>query len=251
MKIISWNVNGLRANYKKGFLDWFKNTKADIYCLQEVRATKEQLPRELLEIKGFFCFLNSAKKPGYSGTAIYSKKEPENITKELGLNKFDEQARMLRVDFPDFILINFYIPHGGRAKENLPYKMESYEVILAYLKKMKDKKVIVVGDFNIAHQKIDLARPKDNKNNIMFTKEEREQIDKIIALGYVDSFRQFNKQEGNYTWWPYFNNARERNIGWRIDYIFVSKLMTKDLKNAFIKDKVMGSDHCPIGIELK
>jgi len=251
MKIISWNVNGLRANYKKGFLDWFKTEKPDFCCLQEVRARKEQLPKELLEIKGFFCFLNSAKKPGYSGTAIYSKKEPKNIIKELGMRKFDEQARMLRLDFSDFILINFYIPHGGRAKENLPYKMDAYEAILAYLKKLKNKKVIVVGDFNIAHQEIDLARPKDNKNNIMFSKEEREQIDKIIALGYVDSFRQFNKKEGNYTWWSNFNNVRERNIGWRIDYIFVSKPMAKNLKNAFIKNKVMGSDHCPIGIELK
>jgi len=251
MKIVSWNVNGLRANYKKGFLKWLKAEKPDFCCLQEVRARKEQLPKELLEINGFFCFLNSAKKPGYSGTAIYSRKKPQDIIKELGMRKFDEQARMLRIHFSDFILINFYIPHGGRAKENLPYKMDVYETILAYLKKLKNKKVIVVGDFNIAHQEIDLARAKNNKNNIMFTKEEREQIDKIIALGYIDSFRQFNKQEGNYTWWPYINNARERNIGWRIDYIFVSKSMAKNLKNAFIKNKVMGSDHCPIGIELK
>lgn len=249
MKIVSWNVNGLRANYKKSFLNWFNKTKADFYCLQEVRAKKEDLPRELLEIKGFFSFFNSAEKPGYSGTGIYAKDEPKQVITEIGFDKFDKQARMLRLDFSDFILINFYIPHGGRGKEFLDYKLDVYEVIIAYLKSLKKEKVIVVGDFNVAHKEIDLARPKDNQNSIMFTKEERENIDKIINLGYRDSFREVNNKGGNYTWWPYFHKARERNLGWRIDYIFVSKKI--ELKKTFIESKIMGSDHCPVGVEIK
>ena len=249
MKIVSWNVNGLRANYKKGFLSWFNKAKADFYCLQEVRAKKEELPKELLEIKGFFSFFNSAKKPGYSGTAIYSKKEPKKVITEIGLKEFDNQARMLRLDFNDFILINFYIPHGGRSKQLLGYKLEAYEAIIAYLKKLKNKKTVIAGDFNVAHKEIDLARPKNNQNSIMFTKEEREKIDEIIKLGFSDSFRQFNNAGGNYTWWPYFRQARERNLGWRIDYIFVSQKIA--LKDAFIDSKVMGSDHCPIGVKME
>ncbi len=250
MKILSWNVNGLRAAYKKGFLNWFKKAKPDILCLQEVRAKKEELALDLVQPKGYFSFLNPAQKPGYSGTAIYSKKEPKNIETELGITRFDKEGRFLRLDFPEFILLNLYIPHGGRRKENLDYKLEVYSYLLDYLKEIEGKKVVILGDFNIAHQEIDLARPKDNKNNTMFTKKEREQIDKIINLGFVDSFRKFNQKGENYTWWPYFVNARARNLGWRIDYGFVSKPLLPKLKKAFISAKIMGSDHCPIGLEI-
>lgn len=246
MKIISWNVNGLRANYKKGFLDWFNKEKPDFCCLQEVRARKEDLDEKLF-VKDYEFFLNSAVKLGYSGTGIYTKAKPKKAIFDIGLKLFDEQARMLRLDLDDFILINLYIPHGGRAKENLDYKLEAYNSIISYLKKIKNEKVILVGDFNIAHKEIDLARPKGNVNNIMFTNEERRQIDRILDLGFIDTFREFNQKEGQYTWWSNFNNARERNIGWRIDYCFV---LNMKIKNAFILDKVMGSDHCPIGIEL-
>ena len=250
MRIISWNVNGLRANYKKGFLNWFNQSKADIVCLQEVRATEEQLPFELTKPKGYFVFFNPATKLGYSGTAIYTKTKPLKVIRKIGYTRFDQEGRFLRLDFADFILINVYIPHGGRLKEKLGYKLEVYSNLFNYLSKLKNKKVIILGDFNIAHEEIDLARPKDNKNNIMFTIEERQEIDKILKLGFVDSFRKFNKETGHYTWWPYLANCRARNIGWRIDYIFVSKKLSTGLKNAFILDKITGSDHCPVGVEL-
>ncbi len=250
MKIVSWNVNGLRANYKKGFLDWFKEIKADIVCLQEVRSDASDLPAELKKIKGYNFFLNPAQKPGYSGTAVYSKINPKKEEKKIGLSRFDEEGRILQLDFPEFILINLYLPHGGRQKENLDYKIQVYDYLLNHLKAIKNKKVVVVGDFNIAHQKIDLARPKDNQNNIMFTIDERERIGEILKLGFVDSFRKFNKTAGRYTWWPYLAKCRERNIGWRIDYCFVSAPLAGNIKDAFILDKVMGSDHCPVGIEI-
>ncbi|MBU3964693.1 exodeoxyribonuclease III [Patescibacteria group bacterium] len=250
MKIISWNVNGLRANYKKGFLDWFKNAKADIVCLQEIRSNNSDLPEELRKISGYNLFLNPAQKSGYSGTAIYTKQTPIKETLMIDLDRFDKEGRIIQLDFPEFILINLYLPHGGRQKENLDYKLEAYDYLLNCLKTIKSKKVVVVGDFNIAHQEIDLARPKDNKNNTMFTTEERERIDEIIKLGFIDSFRKFNNTAGNYTWWPYLANARERNIGWRIDYCFASALLEDNIKGAFILNKVMGSDHCPVGIEI-
>jgi len=220
MKILSWNVNGLRANYKKGFLDWFKAEKPDFCCLQETRVKQEELNKELF-VKDYEFYINSAVKPGYSGTGIYTRIKPKEVIREIGLTRFDKEARILRVDLDDFILINLYIPHGGRQKENLGYKLQVYNSLISYLKELEGK-VIVLGDFNIAHKEIDLARPKDNMNNIMFTTEERKQIDRILDLGFKDTFREFCGEGGQYTWWPYFNNARERNIGWRIDYCFTN-----------------------------
>jgi len=248
MKIISWNVNGIRAVYKKGFLEWFKKAKADIICLQEIKAQKEQIPIDLLNLKNYHFYFNQAVKKGYSGVAVWAKEKPIKVDYELGLKRFDQEGRILKLKYPNFTLINLYLPHGGRAKENLDYKLECYAKLLSFLKKTKN--TILIGDFNIAHQEIDLARPKNNKNNIMFTPEERKQIDKLISLGLTDTFRKFNQKTDNYTWWPYFANARERNIGWRIDYTFVSKRMNSKLKNAFILNKVSGSDHCPIGINV-
>ncbi len=250
MRIVSWNVNGLRAVYRKGFLDWLKKSKGDIICLQEIKAQEEQLPPDLINPLGYFSYFNPAVKKGYSGTAVLSKEKPLKIDKKLGSKKFDQEGRILELKYPKFSLINLYLPHGGRSKENLDYKLEAYKVVLNYFRKIKDKKVIAIGDFNVAHQEIDLARPKNNKNNIMFTDEERKKIDNVIKLGFVDSFRKFNQEGGNYTWWPYFANARKRNLGWRIDYVFVSKALVLKLKNAFIMSKVMGSDHCPIGIDI-
>jgi len=238
MKIISWNVNGLRANYKKGFSDKLKLFKADIVCLQETRLN--ELP---FKIKDYEFYLNPAIKPGYSGTGVFTKIKPKKVISKIGLERFDNEGRMLHLKFNKFDLINFYIPNGGRKKENLDYKLESYKHILKYLNKLD--KAIVVGDFNIAHTEIDLARPKENKNNIMFTPEERKQITKLIDLGYIDSFREFVKQEEHYSWWPYYRKLRERNIGWRIDYVFVKNIK---LNNAFILDQVFGSDHAPIGV---
>ncbi|MBC8294224.1 MAG: exodeoxyribonuclease III [Pelagibacterales bacterium] len=246
MKIISWNVNGIRSVHKKGFLEWFKKTKADIVCLQETKAQKEQIPDDLINLKNYYFYSNQAVKKGYSGVAVWTKQLPIKVDYKLGLKRFDQEGRILKLEYPDFTLINLYLPHGGRNKENLAYKLECYTKLLSFLKKTKN--TILVGDFNIAHQEIDLARPGNNKNNIMFTPEERKQIDNLISLGFTDTFRKFNQKPGNYTWWPYFVNARDRNLGWRIDYCFTSKGLS--IKDAFILNKVKGSDHCPIGINV-
>lgn len=250
MKIISWNVNGLRAVLKRGFLDWLKNSKAGIVCLQEIKLQEKTLPPELTNPAGYFSFFNFAQKLGYSGVAVFSKQKPLTIEKKLGFGRFDEEGRILKLKYPDFTLIILYLPHGGRQKENLNYKLEVYRHLLDYLKKIKNQKVFLIGDFNIAHAELDLARPRENKNNIMFTLEERRQIDKIINLGFCDTFRKFHRDGGHYTWWPYFASARQRNLGWRIDYAFASRKLTPRLKDAFILPGVLGSDHCPVGIEM-
>lgn len=250
MKIISWNVNGLRSVYKKGFLEWLEKTGADIVCLQETKAQETQLPFDLIKPENYYSFFASAQKKGYSGVAVYSREKPLLVKRKLGMARFDNEGRFLQLEYPDFTLIDLYIPHGDRQKRHLNYKLEAYNHLFKYLKKTKDKKVVLIGDFNIAHKKIDLARPKQNQNNIMFTTQEREQIDKLIKLGFVDSLRKFHKEGGNYTWWPYFANARQRNLGWRIDYAFVSRKLSTNLKNAFILSKTKGSDHCPIGVEF-
>ncbi len=251
MKIISFNVNGIRAAVRKGFAEWFQRSKADIVCLQEVRAEVEEIPLSLANPSGYYSYFNPAQKKGYSGVAVYSKKRPLSLKYNLGLKRFDQEGRLIKAEYQDFILINLYIPNGGRRKENMGYKLKVYQYLLNYLQKEESyKPLIFVGDFNIAHQEIDLERPKQNKNNTMFTPEERMQIEKIMNLGFMDTWREFDKSSGNYTWWSNFANARERNIGWRIDYIFISEKLRTKLKKAFIWPKVMGSDHCPVGIEV-
>ncbi len=250
MKILSWNVNGIRAVYKKDFLKWFTKTNADIVCLQEIKAQSEQIPEELIKPKRYYSYFNFAKKKGYSGIAVYTKKKLLSIENKLGFKRFDEEGRFLELKYSGFTLINLYFPHGAHDKRNLNYKLKVYDYLINYLKKVKDKKIILIGDFNVDHQEVDLARPRDNKNNVMFTSEERKQIDRIIELGFTDTFRKFNKKGGNYTWWSYRFNAKERNLGWRLDYIFTSKTLTPKIKNAFILSRVAGSDHCPIGIEI-
>jgi exodeoxyribonuclease-3 len=251
MKIISWNVNGLRAVYKRNFVKLLKDINADIVCLQEIKIQKEHLPRNLIHIKNYYSYFNFAEKKGYSGVAVYTKQRPLKTEYALGIKKFDSEGRIIRLEYLDFILINIYMPHGGRQKENLGYKLDVYKYLLNYLKQIKNKRVVLIGDFNVAHQEIDLARPKYNQNNIMFTATERKNIDRIIKLGFTDAFRKFHKEGGQYTWWPYFANARERNLGWRIDYIFASKSLTPKLKDAFILQKAKGSDHCPAGMDIE
>ena len=250
MKIVSWNVNGIRAVAKKGFLKWFKNIKAEIVCLQEIKAQPEQIPIDLIKFKNYQVFFNPAQKKGYAGVMVYTKKEPLKIKTKLGMRRFDKEGRMLHLKYFNFDLINLYLPQGGRQKENLDYKLEVYQHVFKYLEKIKSKKIILIGDFNIAHQDIDLARPKQNQNNTMFTPKERKQIDKIIKTGFTDTFRYFYKKTRCYTWWPYAYQARQRNLGWRIDHVFVSKKLVPELKKAFIFSQVKGSDHCPIGIEI-
>ena len=251
MKIISWNVNGIRAAARKDFLTWFKKEKADIVCLQEAKAHLDQIPEELKKPVGYEAYFNLAQRRGYSGVVVYAKEKPKKVETKLGLRRFDEEGRMLRLEFSKFTLINFYIPFGGRSKENLPYKLNVYKRLLKYFAKEKNKKLLILGDFNIAHKEIDLARPKQNKNNIMFTPEERKQIDRLIELGFTDTFRKLHKGGGHYSWWSYFANARARNLGWRIDYVFTTKTLTPHLTDAFILNKVVGSDHCPVGVRIK
>jgi len=250
MKIISWNVNGLRSIYRKGFIDWLEKENADIVCLQEIKTRKEQLSFDFFEPAGYKAIYNSAERPGYSGVAVYTKIKPEAIIRNLGLARFDEEGRMLMLEFKKFILVNVYIPHGARDKRNLGYKLEVYDKLNEEIRKLGNKELILLGDINVAHKDVDLARPENNKNNIMFTREERGQIDNIINLGFVDSFREFNKEGEHYTWWPYRVDARQRNLGWRLDYIFVSNILLPRLKNANILKDVEGSDHCPVGIEI-
>jgi len=250
MRIISWNVNGLRAAARKGFNLWLKKSKADIVCLQEIKAHPSQLTPDLIKPEGYYSYFNSAQRKGYSGVAVYSKEKPQQVETELGLERFDQEGRILKLTFPDFILINLYLPQGGRDKQNLEFKLQSYQYLLDYLNKNREKNIIILGDFNIAHQEIDLARPQANKNSTMFTPEERKQIDKILSLGFIDTFRELHSREKLYSWWPYFYHARERDIGWRIDYVFISPPLKKQLKSSFILSDVLGSDHCPVGIEI-
>jgi len=250
MKIISWNICGLRSVCTKGFTKEFQKYKADIICLQETRTSKIILPLEFV-FSGYKAYSNPSSRKGFHGTAVVTRVKPSKITKTVGYSRFDSEGRFLRLDFPQFVLINLYMPHGGRNKEEMKYKLGAYNALLNYLAKLSNLNVILAGDFNVAHNPIDLARPKENVSNTMFTLEERHKIDELIKLGFVDSFRKFCKAGGHYTWWLRGYNARERNIGWRIDYIFVSKHLERALKNAFVLSDVKGSDHCPIGIDVE
>ena len=250
MKIASWNVNGIRSTQRNGFSKWLETSDVDILCVQETKAQPSQLTWDILNIGKYELIMNSADKKGYSGTAIYTKIKPQTIYKEVGMRRFDFEGRVVKLDFPKFTLINLYVPNGGRQKENMAYKLEFYTFLFGYLKKVRNKNIILAGDFNIAHKEIDLARPKQNVHNTMFTPEERKQIDILLDQGFTDSFREFNDSGENYSWWAYFREQRERNIGWRIDYIFVSNNLKTSLKNAYILKEVKGSDHCPVGIEV-
>lgn len=252
MKIISWNVNGIRAIQKKGFIDWVKKSKADIICIQETKAQADQLDDELINIPGYLSFFNSAERRGYSGVAIWTKEAPINVVMKLGSKHLDNEGRLLQLEFKKFVLLNVYYPNGGQGDHRLKYKMEFYDKFLEHINKLKkqNKKIIFCGDVNTAHREIDLARPKENEMNTGFLPEERAWIDELIANDYIDTFRVFNDKGENYTWWDYKTRARDRNIGWRIDYFFVSKNLKSKLIKASIDSKTMGSDHCPISIEL-
>ena len=253
MKLLSWNVNGIRAAHKKGFLDWFNSAKPDILCLQETKAMKEQLSDELLNVDKYTSYFSSAERKGYSGTATYTKVNPVKVLNGIGIKKFDSEGRFLVTEFDEFVLFNIYFPNGKAKKERLQYKMDFYEAFLKHLKKLlkQDKKIVICGDVNTAHKEIDLARPKPNEKISGFLPEEREWIDKLLEAGFIDTFRVFNQKSEQYTWWDMMTRARDRNVGWRIDYFFVSDNLKDNLKNAFILPDVMGSDHCPVGIELK
>lgn len=253
IKIFTWNVNGIRAIQKKGFLEWLKNSGADIVCIQETKAQYEQLPDELKDIKGFESYWFSAEKKGYSGVSTLTKIKPLDIIYGLGNSYFDNEGRVIFTEYEKFVLANVYFPNGGRGPERVKYKLDFYDELFFFLeKKYKDRKgIIVTGDYNTAHTEIDLARPKENENNTGFLPEERAWINKIINLGYTDVFRKFNSEPGWYTYWDMVTRARERNVGWRIDYFMVSDDFLRNVISSEIHNKVMGSDHCPVSIDLK
>lgn len=250
MKILSWNVNGIRSAAKKGLYDFIKKESPDIICFQEIKATSQQLPPYLRNPPGYHVFINPAEKGGYSGVATFSKEEPKETTKEFNIKKFDVEGRILINEYPSFALFNIYFPNGKKDKERLEYKMDFYDAFLNEVDnlKTKGKNIIACGDFNTAHKEIDIARPKENEKISGFLPIERAWIDKFIDHGYVDTFRFFNKQPNQYTWWDMKTRARERNVGWRIDYFFINKEFVHHVKKAFIMQDVMGSDHCPIAL---
>jgi len=253
MKILSWNVNGIRAADKKGFFNWFKKEKPQILCLQEIKALPEQLPPYLRNTPGYHIFLNPAERKGYSGVATYSNIKPVDVKTGFGIKKFDSEGRILITEYPSFVLFNIYFPNGKQSQERLDYKLDFYDTFLGYADNLKaeDKNIVVCGDFNTAHQEIDLARPKENEKISGFLTVERAWIDTFIDHGYVDTFRYFNKKPDQYSWWDMKTGARERNVGWRIDYFFVNKEFMPSVKKAFIMQDVAGSDHCPVGIDIE
>jgi len=241
MKLISWNVNGIRAVLRKGAFTTFD---ADILCIQETKAHKEQLSDELINVSGYFSYFADAERKGYSGVAVYSKKEPLSVK-----NGWDSEGRTLILEYDDLYVLNTYFPNGKASKERLKFKLDFYEKYLETVKKL-DKPVIICGDVNTAHKELDLSRPKENRKTSGFLPIECDWIDRLLESGFTDSFRKFHKEGENYSWWDMKTRARDRNVGWRIDYFFVSDDIADKLKDAYILTDVMGSDHAPIGIEF-
>ena len=252
MKLISWNVNGIRAVHKKELFMPLFSENPDILCIQETKAQEDVLPVELKEIKGYKFFMCSAEKKGYSGTAVWSKVAPMSLAYGFKKTGRDTEGRVIIAEYEKFFLYNIYFPNGGRGPEWVKRKIGFYEEFLSHAEKNRKKKeIIVCGDVNTAHREIDLARPKENSGVSGFLPEERAFLDKLVGKGYIDTLREFEKGAGKYTWWDYKTASRERNVGWRLDYVYVSENLKKDLKSAFIMQQIMGSDHCPIGIEIK
>ena len=250
MKLVSWNVNGLRAIYKKGFEETFRELNADIFCIQETKMQEGQIE---LDLQGYHQYYNYAERKGYSGTAIFTKKEPLNVTYGIGIEEHDKEGRVITLEFDKFYMVNCYTPNSGRELARLEYRMNWEDEFKAYLIKLdKQKPVIICGDLNVAHTEIDLKNPKSNRKNAGFTDEERSKIDNLLNSGFTDTFRKiYPNKEGAYTWWSYIFNARANNAGWRIDYFLVSDRISKNIKDAYIYSEIMGSDHCPVGLEIE
>ena len=249
MKFISWNVNGIRAVLKKGFMDFLQEQNPDIICLQETKAHKEQVDISLDNYP--FDYWNSAVKKGYSGTAIFSKKEPLNIIYDIGIEEHDQEGRVITAEFEDYYLVTVYTPNSKRELLRLEYRQQWDIDFLKFVKELEKKKpVIFCGDLNVAHKEIDLKNPKTNRRNPGFTDEERASFDNIESAGFIDTFREFNVEGGHYTWWSYMFQARTKDIGWRIDYFCISESLKPQLKDAYILKDVLGSDHAPVVMEL-
>lgn len=250
MKLISWNVNGIRACLTKGFEDTFQALDADIFCLQETKCSEGQVK---LELPGYHQYWNYANRRGYSGTAVFSKKEPLHVSYGIGIEEHDKEGRVITLEFENFYLVTVYTPNSQRELKRLDYRMEWERDFLAYLLKLQDKKpVIACGDFNVAHQEIDLKNPKTNRKNAGFSDEERGCFTKVLESGFIDTFRYFYPDaEGRYSWWSYCFQAREKNVGWRIDYFIVSPSLKDKLESADIHSDILGSDHCPVELKIR
>lgn len=251
MNLISWNVNGIRASAKKGLLEFMKRSRADIICLQETKATPEDLTH-LAWPKGYEVFWNSADKKGYSGTAVFTRMKPKKVSFGIGSTDHDREGRVITAEFDDFTLVNVYQPNSQRGLTRLEYRTGAWDAaFLAYLRKLNRRKpVVFCGDLNVAHTEIDLTNPKTNRRNAGFTEEERTNFSRLLAAGFVDTFREFEKAGGHHTWWSQMGDCRARNIGWRVDYFVAAERLRPALKRAWILPDVMGSDHCPVGLEL-
>lgn len=249
MKFISWNVNGLRACVKKGFLDFFHEIDADFFCVQETKLQEDQIQ---LDLEGYYQYWNYAKKKGYSGTAIFTKHQPQSVFYGIGIEEHDQEGRTITLEYESFYLVNVYTPNSQNELARLPYRLQWEQDFRHYLTELNSKKpVILCGDLNVAHQAIDLKNPKTNQKNAGFTKEEREEMSQLLSSGFIDSFRYFFPQKENcYSWWSYRANARSKNVGWRIDYFIVSTKLKDQLKSAAIYPEILGSDHCPISLTL-
>lgn len=250
-RLISWNVNGVRASLKKGFLDWLEEEQANIVCLQETKAKIEQLPAELTHPNGYTSIWNAAERPGYSGVATLLKKPALLEVSHFGENLLDEEGRIILTEHPDFYLFNVYFPNGGRGPERLAYKLDFYTRFFHLAEEYRKKKpIIICGDVNTAHHPIDLARPKENEKTSGFLPEERAWLDHLVSAGYVDTFRAIRPDVAAYSWWDMKSGARARNVGWRIDYFWVSKELMPQVKDAYVLTEVKGSDHCPVGLTI-
>ncbi len=249
-KIITYNVNGLRAAMRKGLVDWVKAVAPDIICLQEIKALPEQVDLQPFEELGYSCYMYSAQKKGYSGVAIFSKKKPRNVVYGCGVEKFDAEGRMLRLDFDNYSVLTAYHPSGTNL-QRLEFKFEWMAFFYQYLKALTIKNLVVNGDFNVCHKAVDIHNPIANKNSSGFLPQERAWFEELLALGYVDAFREVNIEPFHYTWWSYMARARERNLGWRIDYHLVSEEMKNNIQRVLILNKAYHSDHCPVLLDLK
>jgi exodeoxyribonuclease-3 len=253
LRILSWNVNGIRGAYKRGFADWLAAESPDILCLQETKASVDQLQESLINPEGYHSYWNSAQRKGYSGVAVYTKKEPIKVTLTMGVKSFDDEGRFIQLDFGDFVLFNVYFPNGKSGPDRLRFKMDFYDAFLEQIESLRKRqnRLVFVGDVNTAHNEIDLARPKENSKISGFLPIERAWIDRVISQGYVDTFRHFYPDTVKYSWWDLKSRARERDVGWRIDYVFVTREMLDTVKDALILTDVVGSDHCPVGVDLE
>jgi exodeoxyribonuclease III len=253
MKIYSWNVNGLRAILKKGFLEWIQEESPDILCIQETKLQENQLEDNIKNIEGYYSYFSFAEKKGYSGVATFTKKKPIDVKYGMGIERFDSEGRIVATEFEGFTLLNIYFPNGQMNEERLSYKMEFYDALLEYCNSLvsEGKKLVICGDYNTAHTEMDIKNAKGNEKTSGFLEIERAWLDKLIANGYTDTFRHINPEEVKYSWWSYMFKSRERNVGWRIDYHFVSNNLLPYVKDAEILNEVVGSDHCPVVVELQ